>query len=268
MSKTIWGAHPLPEEEPVCWQLGPLHLWFKSTLDELWVNYKHSPIEAAANTDDDSQETVEFNELDWRRWTLKQSYKEIQLTPRFPNLPVVVKPEYPFRVTKGVRTKIYVRVPLWVSIYLEKTAIVEIPTVVLSKTWFGSFTDGELCYWISSAARKRIEPDLTRAFLAICPIQIINRSEDELLVEKICLRVNQLALYTLKHQLWGNETRVNYRGKNERSEIEFLHKAPPDVPKAKQIAPPRDSATKSFTAKTFASLMELPGLGFLHNKEK
>jgi hypothetical protein len=48
-------------------------------------------------------------------------------TPRFPNLPVVVKPEYPFRVTRGVRTPIYVRVPLWVGIYLGKTAIIEIP---------------------------------------------------------------------------------------------------------------------------------------------
>jgi hypothetical protein len=61
---------------------------------------------------------------------------------------------------------------------------------------------------------------------------------------------------------------VNYRGKDERSEIEVLHKAPPEVPEAKQIASPRDSAPKSFTAKTFASFMELPGLGFLYNKEK
>jgi len=100
--------------------------------------------------------------------------------------------------------------------------------------------------------------------LSICPIQIINRSEDELLVEKICLRVEQLTLFTLKNQLWANETKTSYRGQAEDSEIEFSPKPPPDAPSARLVSTPRATTTKSFTAKTFASLKDLPGFGFLH----
>lgn len=263
MAKNWWGSHPMPGEEAVCFICGPLQLWLRSTADELWISFLYNGGEERSPAGSE-QPVPPPEELNWRRWTLKQHYKEIQFLPVFPDLPVVVKPEYPFRVTRDVRTKIYVRVPLWVRILLGKTTIIEIPTVILSKTWFGDFTDGELCYWISSAARKNMEPDTSRPFLSICPIQIINRSEDELLVEKICLRVEQLTLFTFKNQLWANETKTSYRGQAEGSEIEFSPKPPPDAPSAKLVSTPRIVTTKSFTAKTFASLKDLPGFGFLH----
>lgn len=262
MAKKWWGSHPFPGEDPVCWNFGPLQLWCKSTADELWITFQHKETSNGGKDRGEASPVIPGTP-EWRRWTLRQSYKEIQVLPAFPDLPVVVKPESPFRVTRDVRTRIYVRVPVWVKILLGKTGIVEIPAIVLSKTWFGNFTDGELCYWISSSARKKMEPDPSRPFLAICPIQIINRSEDELPVEKICLRVNQLAMYSARNQLWGNETRVIYKGQNESSEIEISHKAPPEAPEAKLISSSRETSKKGFTAKTFASLMDLPGLGFL-----
>ncbi len=254
----------MPGTEPVCFTFGPLHLWCKSTPDEIWIAHEHIETDSLAETGDGNIDPPE--DANWWRWSLKQTVKkaetEIQIVPVFPNLPVVVKPEYPFRITKDVSTRIYVRVPLWVQIKLGETMIVEIPTVVLSKTWFGTFREGELSYWISSAARKQIEPDISRPYLAICPIQIVNRSDEELLVDKICHRVEQLSLYLFEGQLWANETRVKFRGKNDVSEIEFKRKAPPDVPKAKFLTASRKDGHKGLTAKTFDSIKEITKFRF------
>lgn len=258
MGQKPWGAFPMPGEEPVCWTFGPLQVWGKSTIDEFWITQQYRETGEAAEqlAGEDSRPDLP-EKVDWQRWALKQSYQEVLINPIFPDFPVVVKPEYPFRVTPGVRTKIYVRVPVWVKISLGKTSIIKLPSVILSKTWFGEFTGGELCYWISSAARKKIEPDPRRPFLSICPVQIINHSRDELQVEKICLRVSQLGLYYAKDQLWSNETRVHYHGGEEGSEIETRLKPPADARNAKLLTPPVEYPRRSFTAKTFASLKDL-----------
>ncbi|MCB0294758.1 MAG: hypothetical protein KDG51_05860, partial [Calditrichaeota bacterium] len=76
-------------------------------------------------------------------------------------------------------------------------------------------------------------------------------------------RVDQLSIFEYDNQLWSNETRIRYRGQNDVSEIDILRKAPPEAVKAKLLTDPRTPVSNSITAKTFASLKELPGLGFL-----
>ncbi len=262
--KKVWGAHSLSDDVPIYWNLGSLQLWSKSIADELWLTYQYGDLKQSDNytRDDQLPETPA-----WNRWSLKQSLHKVQLQPAFPDLPIVVKPEYPFRVIQNVHTKMYVRIPVWVQVLFKKTVITELPSVVLSKTWFGNFVEGELCYWISTAARKQIEPDLFRPFLCICPIEISNSSEEELLVEKICLRVGRLSLYNYQGQLWGSETKIIYHGRDRVSNIEVSRKAPSEASKAERMASSRDESKVGFAAKTFASLKDLPGIGFLIGKE-
>jgi hypothetical protein len=204
--------------------------------------------------------------ITWSRWALESACQEIRLVPLFPDRPVVVKPESAFRVTTGAQARIYVRVPLWVRIepaIPESMPLVEIPTIVLSNTWFGTFTNGELCYWISSGARMQIEPDPSRPFLAICPIQIINRADEELYVEKLCLRVGKLSLFNQGGQLWADETRIIHKGGDEASRIEISGRAPREAGEAELVSPPREADKNGFAARTFTTLKDLPGLGAL-----
>ncbi len=260
MIKNAWGVHPLPSEETVGWQFGTLQFWCESSGEELWLAYHY--------IEDGQEPDLTLNEPpqrpEWLRWILKKSQKEIRIDPIFPDLPLVVKPEYSFRVPIGVQTHIYVHVPLWAKMFVEETPIIELPTVVLSKTWFGDPLEGELCYWLSSPALKQRRPNLDVHHLAICPIKIVNRSQDELSVEKICLRVNQLSLFKWEQQLWSDEIRIRFRGKNEISEIDFTQKPPSEASKAKLITPPRNPSKKGITAKTFASIIDLSTLGFFH----
>ncbi|RMG25634.1 MAG: hypothetical protein D6732_22160, partial [Methanobacteriota archaeon] len=215
--KALWGTYPLKGETPVVWHTGPLYLWILSRHDEIWITHQHLP--GMSETKEESQVPAPPSLEDpvWQRWAVKSTVEKLDINPVFPDLPVVVKPEYPFRLTPGIKTRIYVRVPLWVRIQIGTQPLLELPIVILSKTWFGDFLEGELCYWISSSARKVYSPDPLRPYMSICPIQIYNRSADELLVEKICLRVRKLALFQYQDQLWGSETRASYKGVEEGS---------------------------------------------------
>lgn len=251
----LWGQWELKQNEVIFRQIGELRLWCMRDNQELKIAYTHGGEEDGAEIP---------QEINWHRWSFKTQSPLLELKPIFPDRPVLVKPEAAFRVAEDARVKIYVRVPIWLKIILAgktSTSLIEIPTVILSNTWFGSFTEGDLCYFISSGARREIESDPSRPFLAICPLLLIDNSPQDLDVQKICLRVANLSLFIKDHQLWADETQVTFKGETEVSQVEVSGKAPAEAKGAKLLAEPREPIKKSFSAKTFSSLKDLPGFG-------
>jgi hypothetical protein len=256
----MWGQHEIPEDSSHTWEIGPLKIWCKNINKELQIAYNHNESNEAEGT-----KLIEPPEdLTWTRWALEEKQNTVELNPVLPDRPVVVRPETSFWLTKNAKARIYVRIPLWIQINLagrKTNALTEIPIVILSNTWFGNFFEGELCYWISSGARRQIEVDPQRTYLVICPIQLINNSDEDLLVEKICLRVMNLSLFDEVGQLWSDEIRISYEGKKEGSQIKASGKSPSEAKSAKLISLPREPIKHSLTAKTFASILELSGFG-------
>ena len=260
--KSIWGEHEIPLNKTKNWSIGDVQLWCKRTKDEIQIAY------FTINDKNETERKEPAENISWSRWALKKEHPTIKFTPMFPDRPVVVKPESPFKLNKGVNARIYIRVPIWVKITQstrESITLFEFPTIVLSNTWFGTFAEGELCYWISSGVRREIEPDPTRPYLAICAIQLMNKSDNDLIVEKICLRVSNLSLFYDKKQLWADETKVTYKGEQATSQIEFTGKPPTEAKSVELISPPRNPVKKNLVAQTFASLKDLPGIGILIN---
>ena len=256
--QTIWKSYEVQNDELYSWKIGDLKLWCKCATNEIQIAYRHFVINESENQIEPPEDIV------WSRWALKNNHPKIQLNPVFPDRSVVVKPESSFRIKINAQARIYVRVPIWLQINLIKQKpihLIDIPTVILSNTWFGTFFEGELCYWISSGVRQQVEPDLTRPYSAVCPIQLINKSEEDLLVEKICLRVHNLSLFFDNVQLWSDEIKILYKGRNDISQIKATGTPPHESPMAVLLTAPRRPVKKSITAKTFASLKDLPGLG-------
>jgi len=256
----IWGQYQISDNSIHNWELGPLKIWCKNINKELQIAYKRGE----TNEDDNSKLTEPPEDLAWTRWALEGNKTTVELNPLLPDRPVVVKPETSFWLTKNAKARIFVRVPLWIQINLagrKAKALTEIPTVILSNTWFGNFFEGELCYWVSSGARRQIEVDPQRSYLVICTIQLINNSDEDLLVEKICLRVMNLSLFDIADQLWSDEIRISYEGKEEGSKIKASGKPPSEAKSAKLISLPREPIKHGLTAKTFASILELSGFG-------
>ncbi|MCG8607283.1 hypothetical protein MJD09_20155 [bacterium] len=250
-----WGEHEITVETRN-WCFGPLRLWCKRLGDELWLAFDYAKDEVAPTV---PEAKIPESIIEWSRWVLKDE-SNIRFTPVFPDRTVVVKPEYPFWLLQGAQARIYVRVPLWLRIESVgglPQAITEVPCVILSKTWFGTPTDGELCYWISTSARREMRPDPDRPFLAMTPLQIRNRSEDDLRVEKWALRVDRLSIFKHDQQLWSDEMRIEYLGKQEVSQIKMSGKPPPQAASAKLLSQPRNVSNRGFAAKTFSTLRDL-----------
>lgn len=243
-----WKTRPMPGDKPRLTGIGDLMTRERFDGHDFWLASGH-------RTDSNPEE-----EPTWMRWPLNAEYESVALTPLFPDRPVVVETETPICLTPGSETRIYARCPLWVRLDLigkTQLAIEELPTVVLSNTWFGAFTDGVLGYWVSSRTRTQIEPDPSRPWMAICPVHIRNRSDVELKIERICLRVDHLSLFAKDGQLWADETQVAYRGLDKVSRIENTGKRPTEADGAKLASAPRAPLDDSITARTFSSLKAL-----------
>lgn len=259
-----WGEFNIPRIEPGFWQFGPLHLWCKYENSELWIASKNIENPASSGgTDEENIQPPPPNDIKWIRYSIADDYKKLVFRPMLPDRPLVVKVEAPFLLKKGARARIFIRVPLWIKIEIKNKSnidMLELPTIVLSNTWFGSPVEGEVCYWISSGARRSIEPDYERPYLAICSIEVINRADEDLLVDKICFRVGYLTLFSDGKQIWSNSTKVNFKGSQNFSEIDVSSKPPIEAGEAKKISEPRENPKKSFTYKTFSVLKELTDL--------
>ncbi|MDQ5984518.1 MAG: hypothetical protein CSYNP_00213 [Syntrophus sp. SKADARSKE-3] len=251
-----WGQHSLPGEEPVLWKFGPLTLQVKSLGNEVWIAARRDHPE-----DTQPENTASREAPKWSRWALDRTYGKVDMIPVFPDRPIVVKPEVPFHLIRnGGRAAIYIRVPLWVRVDLvngnSRITLMEIPITILSDTWFGSYTGGtggELCYWISSGAGRDLDPGPVKPHLAACSVNIRNNSNEDLHVDKICLVVAYLSLFTRDGQLFSDEAQIDFKGSRESSNFSVSGTAP--FPNAVLVSAPRTTAKPDFSARTLLSFM-------------
>lgn len=258
----VWGNHTMPGREPRVWDIGTLRVWIKSIDHDIWIARQYG-LEKHTST---LGATRGGESLEWMRWAFEHPHTSLHFRALFPDRPVVVEPETTFVLSPGAKAKIYVSCPLWLRIEAigeSNHVIEELPTTTVSSTWFGSFTDGELSYWTSTRARRQVESTERNHDRAVCAIMISNTSNDELKVEKLCLRVQGFSLYRSGEQLWADDTHVTYYGKNVTSEIRSSGGPPAEAPNAEFISAARDPMSSNLTARTFAALRSLTGMGTL-----
>jgi len=246
--EAIWGAHELDVNKVLKFHLGDLYLWLIHDSQELRIAHRYYKEE---QLDDDL----------WTRWTIKEQPVIINLSPIMPDRSIIVKPENSFKLLSGSSVQIYVKIPLWIGVQLGNKTLVEIPSVILSNTWFGNFFEGELCYWISTGARLNLDRGKQKKYLAIAPTQLINNSNDDLPVEQLCLQVPNLTLYIDQDTIWTDDVSIYFKGLNTGSEIKLSNKAPKESHKAKLISKAREKEKSGLKSRAFASLKDLPGIG-------
>jgi hypothetical protein len=255
-----WGKHSISSGETLSLGVGPLVIWARAQAEEIWL--AHESGDRHGGGDEPIPKPGE--DEGWIRWPLPEGSDSISLSPAFPPRPIVVEPELAFRLPPGADARIFVRVPLWARVEVASgtgTPLTEVPSIVLSDTWWGGFTEGELCYWLRTTARRKVGPEAFAPHLAVCPLQLSNRSEEELRVEGIALRVTHLSLFSDGGRLWADETRVRYDGGDEGSDIDMSGKPPAEAPDAVQVATARSPVPRGFRAGTVARLKAISGLG-------
>jgi hypothetical protein len=259
-----WGRHDLDAGETSTVEVGPLTLWMRSEADEVWV--AHDPGDWTRTGRHSERGAPARPEAgDWSRWPVPGGVDAVSLSPVFPARPVVVEPEHSFRLLPRAEARVFVRVPLRARITLASAdgeTLTEVPAVVLSDTWWGTPTEGELCYWLATTARREVPSEVFGPHLALCPLRLSNRSDEELPVEKIVLRVAHLSIFSEAGHLWTDETRVRYRGVDEGSHVDVAGSRPREAGDAVRVAGPREPPpSRGFRARTFSRLKAFPGVG-------
>lgn len=249
--QSSWGPVAVPTGDHVVHRVGPLGLVLKKVSNEIWIA-----------TDRTQLELPDTDALVWSRWALKKESTPLEVMPMMPDRQVVVRPEYPFMLAPGAEVRIYTRIPVWVGVFAlegKRHMLMETPTVIMCKTWFGDFTEGTMCYWISTTARRVITDDVFQSHTAISTLQIRNESSADLKIDKLGIRVDRLSLFDKDGQLWTDEMDIRYKGEEQHSEITMKGKPPSEVKEAKLLTSPRDPVKKSFAERTFRILKDIPG---------
>lgn len=168
---------------------------------------------------------------EWRRIGSVADLPELRVAPAFPDRAVVVRPEVPFSVLPGERVQFYVGVP--VSIRLmgpSSLSLLQVPSLVLSNTWFGLPTDGELAYALRTRARRDAEELDLDPLRIICPVRVKNQAKELLNFERICIRPQFLSLYEdTVHGLWANESSMIVRSDQEASRVAYARNSPTNL---------------------------------------
>ena len=253
-----WGRHALGQEAEYTLDVGPLRLSFRLDGDEIWISWRSS----APGGEPAHEDAPESESVGWQRWATATGSSTLTVRPSFPDRALVVAPEVPFHVAPGANARIYVRVPLFAAVALadeNETLLLEVPTVVLSNTWWGRVVDGELAFWLPTAARRSIGPDDFPHHLAVCPVLIQNRASESLEVDKVAIRGSHLSVFSDGSRLWGDQTAVVYRADEDGSDIDMSGTAPEEADGAVLMTPAREPLTRGLRARTFARIKSLSG---------
>jgi hypothetical protein len=251
--QNIWGKRTLETDKMEFVSIGNLRLWLLFKDDDLWIGYRH-----VAEGMDISEDQSPPKDLGWFRWAMEGDIQSIQLLPVFQDKPLVVKSEYPLTISSGTEIQVFARIPVWIRISLARNnhQLMEIPVVQLSRTWFGDFTEGELCYHATTKARRSLSKVDPKPYLVNCPIQISNKSGEDLNFGNFCYRVERLRIFKNEDELWADETQIVYQGESLNSDVVMTGKLPKGITQQQLLTKPRKAITKSLATRTFKRLFD------------
>ncbi len=242
-------------------QIGPLRLWAEKRGDEWLLAWSRAP-EDKESLVEKTLERVDDPDLEWHRWVLPSKDRYMRLSPMMPDRPVVVKPESEIRISAGAEALFFVAIPVCLRIYAghaEEALVCEVPTVVMSNTWFGPPHEGELCYSLRTSARRTLEGMPRRAHQAMCPVHISNTAAHDLEFTRLCIQMGHLSVYRGDAQMWTEKVHVQFRGVDQVSQIRYESSAPAFDNARQQIGQPRDKGTRHFARKSFDTFRFLGG---------
>lgn len=168
-------------------------------------------------------------DLVWNRLIASHNNLKVKLLPVMPDRSIVIRPDKTIIIPQGFSTQFHIPIPVWLrlSIMRESEIVVcETPSQQLSDTWFGDPISGDLCYNYNSMLYRYIDNISLKAHHAICPVEIQNSSKADLNFQRFCLHVKHLAIFSSNDTLWTNPVTVNFRGKDQVSQVSITPKPP------------------------------------------
>jgi hypothetical protein len=194
----------------------------------------------------------------WRHY-LSQEAGLVRPQPVLPDRGIVVKPDRSLTLLTGESAQFFLEIPVWFRMNAgveRQVQVFEEPLAVMSNTWFGDPVNGELCYVLATRLHQGMSSIAPSAWHAVCPMAVTNDSATDLAFERICLHVQNLAVFRGTERLWTNGLSVLFRGAEQASHIQVSPGAPEFEPDLAPAAPARLPAESWDIRKTFSRIME------------
>jgi hypothetical protein len=260
MSNQTWGALDAGEGELLRRDIGGVTLWVRASEDEWQIAHVYADAQDLA---DGEGAQDDLSELKWTRFVTVKDDK-VFTQPALPDRPVIVRPQAPIVILPGRWGRFYFSVPLFARFVSQpqgkQVPMVEIPTRLLSSTWFGDMVTGELCYTMDSRLLRTVpETDADDAY-ARCEMEIRNGSKERLEFQRLCVHVEHMHLYGAGGKFWSNQVRVVFKGSEQVSQISYLPGPPDTVTDAMVVCDPRQALDRNIFKRSFNLIREMTGI--------
>ena len=267
LQRKVWEPRELRGDIWYHSRVGPLDLWVKRFPGDWYVAYERQQTRERVRQQPaplhPAQTMARVDALTWNRWVAGEDSNRIQLVPAMPDRSLVIRPRYPLNVPRDKEVLFFVNIPVWVRVLVglpDPTRLCELPTVVLSNTWFGDPITGELCYSLKTKAPRHLNMVEKHAYMAVCPVLIRNLAATDLDFQRICIRVEHLNVYRGETRLWTNQVEVQFHGEDQTSQIFTGRRAPDFDEAAERVCEAREPADRSLLKKSFFFLKSLTGI--------
>jgi hypothetical protein len=223
----LWEPVEIQRGKEYHWCMGNLRIWCTRNEKEWMLAWEHG--EEEAQTEVARTQHPKPEHLTWERYVCAHKTDKLQLVPVLQDRPVVLNSDITLKILPGNEALFFVGIPVWVRVRVgtrKDIELAEIPTQILSNTWFGDPTTGELCYSLQSRAGREIEKIPISAHKAVCPVLLMNGSTVKLDFQKLDIHVEHLRVYAGAHRLWTNEVGIRFLGDGQPVQVEFSNNAP------------------------------------------
>ena len=233
------------------WKAGPVSLYIKTEGPVIEAAFEYGGTDAEPSWEESDRGPSE--ETTWNRFITADG-SDRHIIPVLPDLPLVIEPEKPVTMLPGTNAQFFLRLPLYASITAGgrntgPQTLMEIPGLRMSKTWFGSTLEGDLCYSLKCTFfTDKPEPV---PLSAATRMNLVNDSKEPLRIEKLCLHAEYLELFIDGDEVWTNSVEVRYQGDGQESSISIGEGAPEYCSGNSTYVKPRNINRKSFVQKTF-----------------
>lgn len=271
-----WSTYATPLHHVHHWHIGALRSWVLREENEWRIAWEaeRDPLDTAHHHEGPvARDAARFawdtlpNGYTMHRYSMQQTTSDVTLHPVLADRALIVRPEHAISIVPGASITLFVSTPLWVRVSADggTRALVEMPTVRLSDTWFGASTrTGELCYAARTIGRLKLDAVPQRMHRAITPVHIRNQARDTLLLERVQVPAPHLALYqtdtaTLWTQALTLEREADRATTDPAGAVHIRSGPPPEAARATRLTAPREPTRRNLFVSTFSAMGALFG---------
>lgn len=258
----IWDSSTVKSETLYQANFSTLTVWLKRSREDWYLASQRPDKETDPAPLSEVKGRKPRQDLNFSRWVVGQDVSTVQFVPAMPDRSIVVRPAVPLKVPAGKDALFFMSIPVWVRVMAQPPngiILCELPSLILSNTWFGEPTSGELCYALRTRAMRSLEEIEKRPYTAICPVSIRNRAPKELNFERLCVRVEYLHVYRGRQRLWTNELEMRYQGDEHSSQVTIGKGAPKFAEDLEKVCEAREPVEKTLLKQSFSFLRSLTG---------